>query len=441
VLTTEAVPFVEIDRFVTDIPMYIRASNQLLSHDPQSKQLGFSRHDPRNGTCRWLVEQHDGFHHMRCVNERDDRAMYIGAPGTKGELHLHVGPGRHTRWKLIRTGRGNMYKMIYHGDQITPHKLQLIVHAQGKDTRWLQPYSSIVKLINSPSMHESWLKHLSDPKRVPADHTIFCTDQSLSNSPELLQSIHAHEQLPSIGSLSHEPTRQCNWDMQTPHAVDAVGAELSNMWRTHYDQVRYMISNVQVSDVNQLRQLLQSGEIDQHVPLYNASHTSVLQSFMNMCEVYPTVHHNPFDVLTGDCFVVDKRSMNLHEVSRYSHMLTEIERANQWGPSGPARRTPGLGYKLMQHVWLFLFDSNNFQGPVAQRLEQRTHNPLVVGSNPTGPTKFASQITRGLSKLTQRTHVLQQIDPLLEQAFANKSFSKSSLARSLKPLTKLFEPD
>src|SRR5579862_6014621 len=25
-------------------------------------------------------------------------------------------------------------------------------------------------------------------------------------------------------------------------------------------------------------------------------------------------------------------------------------------------------------------------GPLAQRLEQRTHNPLVVGSNPTGPT-------------------------------------------------------
>lgn len=27
-------------------------------------------------------------------------------------------------------------------------------------------------------------------------------------------------------------------------------------------------------------------------------------------------------------------------------------------------------------------------GAVAQRLEQRTHNPLVVGSNPTGPTIF-----------------------------------------------------
>ena len=26
-------------------------------------------------------------------------------------------------------------------------------------------------------------------------------------------------------------------------------------------------------------------------------------------------------------------------------------------------------------------------GPLAQRLEQRTHNPSVVGSNPTGPTK------------------------------------------------------
>jgi hypothetical protein len=27
-------------------------------------------------------------------------------------------------------------------------------------------------------------------------------------------------------------------------------------------------------------------------------------------------------------------------------------------------------------------------GPVAQRLEQRTHNPLVLGSNPSGPTNY-----------------------------------------------------
>jgi hypothetical protein len=30
-------------------------------------------------------------------------------------------------------------------------------------------------------------------------------------------------------------------------------------------------------------------------------------------------------------------------------------------------------------------------GPVAQWLERRTHNPLVVGSNPTGPTNFGEK--------------------------------------------------
>ena len=30
---------------------------------------------------------------------------------------------------------------------------------------------------------------------------------------------------------------------------------------------------------------------------------------------------------------------------------------------------------------------NKRSGPLAQRLEQRTHNPLVEGSNPSGPTK------------------------------------------------------
>jgi hypothetical protein len=28
------------------------------------------------------------------------------------------------------------------------------------------------------------------------------------------------------------------------------------------------------------------------------------------------------------------------------------------------------------------------EGPLAQRLEQRTHNPLVPGSNPGGPTSL-----------------------------------------------------
>ena len=36
----------------------------------------------------------------------------------------------------------------------------------------------------------------------------------------------------------------------------------------------------------------------------------------------------------------------------------------------------------------YTFATNILIGPVAQRLEQGTHNPLVVGSNPTGPTIF-----------------------------------------------------
>ena len=31
-------------------------------------------------------------------------------------------------------------------------------------------------------------------------------------------------------------------------------------------------------------------------------------------------------------------------------------------------------------------------GPVAQRLEQRTHNPLVLGSNPSGPTNLTRDL-------------------------------------------------
>ena len=35
------------------------------------------------------------------------------------------------------------------------------------------------------------------------------------------------------------------------------------------------------------------------------------------------------------------------------------------------------------------------QGPVAQRLEQRTHNPLVEGSNPSGPKNGKPAFTAG----------------------------------------------
>ena len=33
-----------------------------------------------------------------------------------------------------------------------------------------------------------------------------------------------------------------------------------------------------------------------------------------------------------------------------------------------------------------LYDKQSRQGPIAQRLEQQTHNLLVLGSNPSGPT-------------------------------------------------------
>ena len=39
-------------------------------------------------------------------------------------------------------------------------------------------------------------------------------------------------------------------------------------------------------------------------------------------------------------------------------------------------------------VWIIMIFNKLNKGPVAQGLEQGTHNPLVVGSKPTGPTKF-----------------------------------------------------
>ena len=48
---------------------------------------------------------------------------------------------------------------------------------------------------------------------------------------------------------------------------------------------------------------------------------------------------------------------------------------------------------------------SNVTGPVAQRLEQWTHNPLVVGSNPTGPSTQAAEgkiFTANRTKSTSR---------------------------------------
>ena len=51
---------------------------------------------------------------------------------------------------------------------------------------------------------------------------------------------------------------------------------------------------------------------------------------------------------------------------------------------------PALSARLHRTSWCLAFAyallCSVCHGPVAQRLEQGTHNPLVVGSNPTGPT-------------------------------------------------------
>ncbi len=53
-------------------------------------------------------------------------------------------------------------------------------------------------------------------------------------------------------------------------------------------------------------------------------------------------------------------------------------------------------------------------GPLAQRSEQGTHNPLVVGSNPTGPT------------ILFRYHCFQQFTPFYETNWSWVRFVISS---------------
>jgi hypothetical protein len=43
-------------------------------------------------------------------------------------------------------------------------------------------------------------------------------------------------------------------------------------------------------------------------------------------------------------------------------------------------------------------------GPVAQRLEQQTHNLLVVGSSPTGPTRVPATIVLGITATCEPDH-------------------------------------
>ena len=429
-----------IERFALDIPMHIRASNQLLSHDSNTKQLRLARHDPRNGTCRWVIEKHAGHHHIRCVNDRPDGAMYVGVAGAGGELCLYTGPGAHTCWNLERTGRGNMYKFNHTGITTNTGQLQLIVHKQSDNTSWLVPYKHLVRMIEKPSMHESWMSHLASADRSHAERVIFCTTDTFKHHPGIIKTIDQYAKLDKLQPLGDaNQTHVCDGNLSVVGKPDAYGSRMLNTWR-QYQQATSGVSmhhHEHINSIDQLRDIINTGGLKPDTPVYKADTHSLLQSFLHMCGLYDGrdkqwYHAQQLSFFTGDAFFADVRSLNTHDTATYARVLSELQRMN---------KHKHVGDQIMQRVWLYMLTPENFTGPVAQRLEQRTHNPLVVGSNPTGPTKFAKQMEQSFKQLTHTTHQLQQIDPLLEQALSKKSFSKSSLTRLLKPLAKLFAPD
>lgn len=461
-LNTQAVPFVEIRRFALDIPTHIHASNQLLSHDPNTKQLRLSRHDPRNGTCRWLIEKHGKHHHIRCVNDRPDEAIYIGAPSKDGALCLYTGPSNKTAWRLSRNGRGDMYRFEYAGETVHLGQLQIVVHKQSDNIDWLRPYSNLVRLVNESSMHESWLKHLSDPQVTAAARTIFCTTDTIKHVPEFPKLLDNFYQLPELGSLCQRPsnvslskrccdkqttqhagvtcsTVTCDGDLTVDGARDSIGTNLKTLWGK-YQQATSGVSMEHHENINTFHDLqarILAGQVQPDTPVYKSDTHSLLQSFLTMCGLHDGrdkrwYHEQQLSFFPGDCFVASNNTINSHDRATYTRVLSEVSRMNSH---------ERLGDMIMQRVWLYLLNVDNFSGPVAQRLEQRTHNPLVVGSNPTGPTMFEKHLTDALKRLEHIGPVLQQIEPLLEQALSKKSFSKNSSKQLLEPLTKLFAPD
>src|SRR5215510_1652929 len=68
----------------------------------------------------------------------------------------------------------------------------------------------------------------------------------------------------------------------------------------------------------------------------------------------------------------------LSEGAAFAHLLTPSSRVSLRSTVGYYREN---GTRRGSELFKFHYDS----GPVAQRLEQGTHNPLVPGSNPGGP--------------------------------------------------------
>ena len=79
----------------------------------------------------------------------------------------------------------------------------------------------------------------------------------------------------------------------------------------------------------------------------------------------------------------------------------------------------------------YTFATNILIGPVAQRLEQGTHNPLVVGSNPTGPTILKSLSSMGKGFFVTGFIGEGYFDELLTHLFWKAIFLIKCLKRSL----------
>ena len=64
---------------------------------------------------------------------------------------------------------------------------------------------------------------------------------------------------------------------------------------------------------------------------------------------------------------------------------------------------PNMALNIMKTLPLF----NDDHGPVAQRLEQGTHNPLVAGSNPAGPTNFDDLTIKEIKSIIEENESLK----------------------------------
>lgn len=106
----------------------------------------------------------------------------------------------------------------------------------------------------------------------------------------------------------------------------------------------------------------------------------------------------------------------LHRTKRHLGRSGGAARTEPSGPEHGAGRaalrshfTSGSGvvtWPCFSLVFRILGRAQVFVGPIAQRLEQWTHNPLVVGSNPTGPTRWRTPRPRAGASWSGRVGIV-----------------------------------